>query len=227
MHPDVDIPPAPAHLPHLTGKLWDGSYWPIGRTMEQRPPTIRAIMPHLAVKILDGRAQTREREQMTSLRVGTQDGRVLLPSPLNLAQWMGVPQEFATTWLSATVGCCRVVDDIDGDDMDYWNSRPPEARPPPDRVAPCRQRRWCKQCGDIVSLLGNGWHVGGTSALLAAVLRAAAFAKLGKGAHIAHPFHKYPVHHCSDRCSKAVTLDSLKLKQRKLREPPLPPPIFV
>jgi len=197
--------------------------------MEISPPTIRAIMPHLAVKIIDGRAQTREREQMTTLRVGTSTGKVLLPSPLNVAQWMGVPQEFAYDWLQDTRDCSKVIDDIDGDDLEYWNLRPEGARPPPERIALCRQRRWCKQCGDTISLLGNGWHVGGTSAVLAEVIKGAVLAKIGKAELRAHPFARFPVHRCPDKgpCPKAVTLDSLKLKQRKLREPPGPAPIFI
>ena len=228
-HPDIKVPTPEHKTQSNTSRLWDGAYWPIGRTTVPFPPTIRAIMPHLAVKVLDGRAQPKEREQMCSLRVGHDDGSLKLPSPIHVAQWLGVPRHEAEPWLSATSNCQRVVDDIDGEDMDYWGTMPINQRPPADRVSQCRTKRWCKYCGNVISLLGNGWHVGATSAVLAEILRTAALAKLGLGPHYPHDFQKYPVHRCpaTGKCPKATALEELRNKQKIARLPPPPPLIIV
>ena len=148
---------------------------------------------------------------------------------MNVAQWLGIPFDDASQWLADTVDCPMVIDDIEGEDTAYWLAKPSAPQPPSDRVGPCRKRRWCKRCGDVISLLGNGWHVGATSTILAEVIRTAAFAKLGTGPHLAHPFQKFPMHKCpaTGKCPCAVTLDEVRNKQKLARMPQPPPLLYV
>ena len=179
--------------------------------MSQYPTTIRAILPALATRALNGQASDSEKSQLRELRVWDPEGRgkVLLPTPHHCAQWMGIPENVATQMLGPNKRCITVIDDVQCEPFEHWIQVPVDLRPPSDRLSVCRERHWCKKCAKQISLIGNGWHVTAATTLVEEVLLAATRGKQGHKVDCLD-YSKHPAHECTTNCRQKIKLGDVR-----------------
>ena len=104
VNPDITVPQWTGHRHLHTHNMWDGARWPATYLLSQHPTTIRAILPALALRTIEGRSTESEKSQLRDLRVwDVKNGLSLLPSPHHCAQWLGVPETYATHMLGPNV----------------------------------------------------------------------------------------------------------------------------
>ena len=217
INPNVDLPTWKGHRHQHTHNLWDGAKRPATCCFAQYPTTIRAILPVLATKALDGRASDSERQQLRELRVwDVKTGQSILPSPRHCAQWLGVPEEYAIQMLGANDRCLQVIDDLQCESQDHWGQMTEDLQPPKDRMSQCRSRHWCKGCASLISILGNGWHVTAATVLVEAVIEKAARAKRGQPAEQLD-YGKHIPHQCTWNCRCRMKLGDVKQMARTQR----------
>ena len=218
VNPDITVPQWTGHRHLHTHNMWDGARWPATYQLSQHPTTIRAILPALALRTIEGRSTESEKSQLRDLRVWDVKNRIsLLPSPHHCAQWLGVPETHATHVLGPNVPCERIIDDLLGEDQTHWQQFADDCRPPATRMSQCRIRQWCKECAKLVSIIGNGWHVTAATMLTESVIRQAVKAKMGQPAQqLDYGIHPY--HQCTWECRLRMRLGDVKKLAKEQRK---------
>ena len=209
VNPDIDVPQWTGHRHQFTHNMWDGAKWPAEYCLSQHPTTIRAILPVLATKAMDGRASESEKAQLRELRVWDLTGKKLLPSPHHCAQWLGIPEPYAISMLGPNKRCLTVIDDLQCEAQEHWDRMAQDLRPPADRMSQCRTKHWCKDCAKQISIIGNGWHVAAASAVVEAVLYAAVRAKRGSPTKQLD-YSQHAPHQCPWNCRYRMKLGDVK-----------------
>lgn len=193
--------------------LSGGYQWPLPKYASlTSPPCIRAIIPRLYERKLEGKTDESENRQLDQMTVYHFDKGSRMPCPEHIAQWMAYPVEYTRKLLETQQceGLTSPLTSLSHQQAQRFQGTENIMR----SFKPCGVEKYCSTCADVIERMGRSWHVAAMSEVI--------IVSLAKKLHAMHSGTPLPphdvvddVHFCSTQCMFSVPIEQARATQRR------------